>query len=103
MKEESRRGQLQDSNPRRKVTQFCSLVLICILGSISAHAQVASSSHATDPYEEHAALAIQTLQTWYDLDTGLYKTTGWWNSANAITALANYAKVTQSHEYDFVF
>ena len=103
MKEESRSRRLQQLNPRRKVTQFCTLVLIGILGSISAHPQAASSSHATDPYEEHAALAIQTLQAWYDLDTGLYKTTGWWNSANAITALADYAKVTQSHEYDFVF
>jgi predicted alpha-1,6-mannanase (GH76 family) len=91
---------LQDSNPRRKVTQICSLVLIGFLGSMSAHAQAVSS---TNPFDQHAALAIQTLQTWYDLDTGLYKTTGWWNSANVITALADYAKVTQSRDYDFVF
>ena len=66
-------------------------------------AQTTPTSPAADPYDQHAALAIQSLQTWYDLDTGLYKTTGWWNSANAITVLADYASITQSREYDFVF
>jgi predicted alpha-1,6-mannanase (GH76 family) len=66
-------------------------------------AQATPSSPAADPYDQHAALAVQTLETWYDLDTGLYKTTGWWNSANAITALADYATVAQSRDYDFVF
>lgn len=54
-------------------------------------------------YEERATLGITTLQTWYDLDSGLYKTTGWWNSANAITVLANYARVAQTRKYDYVF
>jgi predicted alpha-1,6-mannanase (GH76 family) len=54
-------------------------------------------------YDQRAALGIQTLQTWYNLDSGLYKTTGWWNSANAITVLADYARITNSTEYDFVF
>ena len=35
---------MQDSNPRRKVTQICSLVLIGFLGSMSAHAQAVSST-----------------------------------------------------------
>jgi predicted alpha-1,6-mannanase (GH76 family) len=74
--------------------------LIGILGSISAHAQANSS---TNPYDQHAALAVQTLQAWYDFDTGLYKTTGWWNSANAVTVLADYARTAPSHDYDFVF
>src|SRR5580658_7486647 len=64
----------------------------------------ANSSHQeADSYDQRAALAVQSLQAWYDLDTGLYKTTGYWNSANAITVLADYARVTQSREYDFVF
>jgi predicted alpha-1,6-mannanase (GH76 family) len=66
-------------------------------------AQANPSSPATSLYDQHATLAIQSLQAWYDLDTGLYKTTGWWNSANAITVLADYAKITQSRDYDFVF
>jgi predicted alpha-1,6-mannanase (GH76 family) len=54
-------------------------------------------------YEQRAALGIQTLQTWYDLDSGLYKTTGWWNSANAITVLADYARIAKSGDFNFVF
>ena len=53
--------------------------------------------------EQRLKDAVGTLQKWYDLDTGLYKTTGWWNSANAITVLADYAQITQSKDYDFVF
>ena len=95
---------MQRSNPTQKVTQFCCLVCCLILigvpGSVSVHAQAVSS---INPYDQHAALAIQTLQTWYGLDTGLYKTTGWWNSANAITAVADYARIAPSRDYDFVF
>ncbi|AXC16263.1 hypothetical protein ACPOL_7069 (plasmid) [Acidisarcina polymorpha] len=54
-------------------------------------------------YGERASLAIGTLQTWYDLDSGLYKTTGWWNSANALTVLADFARIAKSRKYDFVF
>jgi predicted alpha-1,6-mannanase (GH76 family) len=49
-----------------------------------------------------AGQAIQTLQVWYDQLSGLYKTTGWWNSANAITALVDYARASQSSQYNSV-
>jgi predicted alpha-1,6-mannanase (GH76 family) len=47
--------------------------------------------------------AVQTLQTLYDPSTGLYKTTGWWNSANAITVLIDYARLSKSTQYNPVF
>jgi predicted alpha-1,6-mannanase (GH76 family) len=53
-------------------------------------------------YSEHAALAVETLQKSYSLQTGLYTTTGWWNSANAITTLVDYSRTVQTHDYDFV-
>lgn len=34
--------------------------------------------------------AINTLQQWYSNDSGLWNTTGWWNSANALTMLADF-------------
>lgn len=52
------------------------------------------------PYLQESADAVRTLQTWYDPATGLYKTTGWWNSANSITVLADYARVSKSAEYN---
>jgi predicted alpha-1,6-mannanase (GH76 family) len=65
-------------------------------------AEAAAPTAQSGSYGDHAKLAIETLQKWYSLDTGLYKTTGWWNSANAITVVADYASAAQTHEYDFV-
>ena len=53
--------------------------------------------------DRRATLAIQALQSWYDEDTGLYRTTGWWNTANAITVLADYSRITGSRKYESVF
>ena len=66
-------------------------------------AQADSPHPDADTYGQRAGHAIESLQAWYDLDNGLYRTTGWWNSANAITVLADYARVTHSRAYDFVF
>lgn len=51
---------------------------------------------------QRAAEGIQTLQGWYDPSTGLYRTTGWWNSANAITVLVDYARVSKSTQYNAI-
>lgn len=55
--------------------------------------------------EEHAQTqaAATVLQGWYSRDSGLYSTTGWWNSANAITTLANLSRVSHSTQYLPVF
>ena len=45
----------------------------------------------TDP-TKRAEFALSTLQIWYNARTGLWDTTGWWNSANVMTTIASLAK-----------
>lgn len=47
-------------------------------------------------YAQNAVAAANTLQQWYDSSTGLWNTTGWWNSANCLTTLADLAAVETS-------
>jgi predicted alpha-1,6-mannanase (GH76 family) len=81
------------------------LALIACGGGGSSASPAASDpapgSPASLSYAQEAKVAVATLQTWYSQSSGLYASpTGWWNAANSITVLANYAKVTGDTSYD---
>lgn len=40
-----------------------------------------------------ATSAIEALLTWYNNGTGIWDTTGWWNSANALTTVADFSAI----------
>lgn len=52
-----------------------------------------------------AVSALTRLQNWYNNDTGLWDSTGWWNSANVLTMLADFnafeASLNDSSRYCF--
>jgi predicted alpha-1,6-mannanase (GH76 family) len=75
------------------------LVLLAFLFPARAgSSDVSNSSTLTDA--QHATLAVQTLQTWYVPASGLYrKPTDWWNTANAITVLVDYSRVSHTTKY----
>jgi predicted alpha-1,6-mannanase (GH76 family) len=50
--------------------------------------------------QAHAQACIDRLMSWYNPSTGLWDTTGWWNSANSLEATINYARLTNDHQYD---
>jgi predicted alpha-1,6-mannanase (GH76 family) len=55
----------------------------------------------TSPKEarKRADAGVKALHHWYVTGTGLYRTTGWWNSANAITTITDYMRVTGTKKY----
>jgi len=71
------------------------LLATCLLAALAVKAPALQSATRL----ERASTALQTLLGWFDESTGLYKTTGWWNAANATTALADYSRVSKSKKY----
>ena len=50
-------------------------------------------------YRAYAAAGIAALQRWYRPRTGRWRTTGWWNAANALTAVISYTERTGDRTY----
>lgn len=75
--------------------------IVCLACLLPARAGSSDASNPSSPADsQRAALAVQTLQSWYLPDTGLYKKpTDWWNTANAITVLVDYSRVAHSKQY----
>ena len=46
-----------------------------------------------------SAAGLKALQTWYVEETGLWRTTGWWNAANALTVLVGYSKLSNTPDF----
>ncbi len=93
---------------RRITCKLCIPVLsICAVIACAGHAfgadQADAKTAAKNSELERATKGIETLEGWYEPSTGLYKTTGWWNSGNAITVLVDYARVSRSSKYNEVF
>lgn len=66
-------------------------------GGLAARALFYMSIHrlghaATDaPYAENAELAAKVLQVWFKPQTGGWSTGGWWQNANILTVLTDWA------------
>jgi predicted alpha-1,6-mannanase (GH76 family) len=57
-------------------------------------ADAAAAASGPPDYGAAASDAIGVLQRWYSRRTGLWRSTGWWNAANALTALVRYDRLT---------
>ncbi|KAI0489898.1 glycoside hydrolase family 76 protein [Xylaria cf. heliscus] len=71
------------------------MVSSSFVGGLAARAVFYMSSHnvfkSSAAYDANTVTAINVLQDWYNPTTGLWDGTGWWNSANCLTVLADYA------------
>src|SRR5215468_5451448 len=75
--------------------RFRLLALTFCVVSVSVCFAQSSSKEARG----RAEVGATALQQWYVPKTGLYRTTGWWNSANAITAVTDYMRATGDKTY----
>lgn len=53
-------------------------------------------------YRTYADATIRALQGWYNSKTGLWNGTGWWNSANVLEAVIDYASLIRTASYNGV-
>ncbi len=77
--------------PARLLALLVALLVTVGLGTTACSRKAPSGAPAVD------ALARQ-----YDVRSGIWPTTGWWNSANALTALLDYMISSGDHRYIWV-
>ncbi len=77
------------------------LLLACLFVALPGFAQAPAAPFTANPVQnlKRAELGAQALQGWYVERTGLYRTTGWWNAANALTTLIDLMRAGGSREY----
>jgi hypothetical protein len=58
---------------------------------------------AADPdFRACAAAGAAALQRWYSPWTGRWRTTGWWNAANALTSIVDYTERSGDRAFAWV-
>jgi predicted alpha-1,6-mannanase (GH76 family) len=72
-------------------------LVLTIFAASLLHASTSPSDRQALPNQARPMVA--RLQQWYTPDTGLWKSTGWWNSANALTVIVDYSRVTSTNEF----
>jgi predicted alpha-1,6-mannanase (GH76 family) len=75
---------------------------IAFFSGLYGQAQSSPEDHQSEQ-ANRVRIAAQELTSSYDPATGLFRGTGWWNSANGITALANASRELKTNEFDSIF
>jgi predicted alpha-1,6-mannanase (GH76 family) len=77
---------------------FVPVLLLMLLTPV--HATSASIlPGADDDSARQVQAAVVRLQEWYNPQTGLWNQRGWWHDANALTAVIDFSRATNSIEY----
>ncbi len=78
------------------------VVIGWLLGAASVFAQSGAPGKPRQRVDQVRDVA-EVLRSTYDVKTGLFRGTGWWNSANGITALANVSRSLGTRQFDGLF
>lgn len=77
------------------------LLRIGVAGLLAAPAGVRSAptaAPAPNDFYAQSLTSAEVLQCWYN-DKGLWDTTGWWNAANCLEAIASVIELTDGQQY----
>lgn len=77
------------------------LLRLGVAGLLATPAGVLSAQAATptpDGFYSQSLTSAEVLQCWYN-DKGLWDTTGWWNAANCLEAIASVIELTDGQQY----
>lgn len=86
----------------RCTTRYMKTVYIACAYLLLLSSTCVSQNGSTLSSLQRAQAAGAVLQHWYVDRTGLYATTGWWNAANAITALVDLMRAGGSKDFQAV-
>jgi predicted alpha-1,6-mannanase (GH76 family) len=89
--------------PARLAFAVCGIWLFAGYAGSAANTLAPEARPTPTTQVARAASGVVALQKWYDHSSGLYESTGWWNSANALTVLIDFARVSKTRQFDSVF
>lgn len=73
---------------------------LTIFSGLLLHASPADTAPRDLPAQSR--LMVTRLQQWYAPETGQWTSTGWWNSANALTVVIDYSRITHADDLSSV-
>ncbi len=83
---------------RRKLLLATAFLLFTLFPG-SRSGSPASTQPTVREQTHRAQLGVSALKRWYVKRTGLYRSTVWWNAANATTVLVDYSRLSGSRKY----
>lgn len=86
--------------PNRLISRLAAAAAAGITAAVTTIAGTGIAAAAQHPTTVDVQHGADSLAGFYNQSTGLWDTTGWWNSANALTATIDYALATGDHSHD---